>query len=98
VCTEAGRIFGYSVLEYAFYENGFISMLYVAVDQRRQGIGSALLRAMEEHCTTPKLFTPTNQTNVPMQSLLQKLGYVESGIIVNLDPGDLERFSYQFTL
>jgi ribosomal protein S18 acetylase RimI-like enzyme len=95
VCTESGRILGYGVLEYSFYEQGFISMVYAAGDQRRQGIGAALCSALEEHCTTPKLFTSTNQTNVPMQLLLQKRGYVESGIIFNLDPGDPELIHFK---
>jgi hypothetical protein len=34
------------------------------------------------------LFASTNESNVPMQALLDSLGYVQSGIINNLDPGD----------
>ena len=37
-----------------------------------------------------KLFTSTNQSNTPMQALLALLGYVRSGVIDNLDPGDPE--------
>ena len=38
----------------------------------------------------PKLFTSTNRSNAPMQSLLAKLGYRPSGVIENLDEGDPE--------
>ncbi|HEX4797424.1 MAG TPA: GNAT family N-acetyltransferase, partial [Humisphaera sp.] len=42
------HIAGYGVLEYSFFEHGFISMLYVASNARRQGIGSALMRHIEQ--------------------------------------------------
>ena len=45
---------------------------------------------MESLCRTPKLFTSTNLSNLPMQSLLAKLEYQLSGVIHNLDEGDPE--------
>jgi hypothetical protein len=65
-------------------------MLYVDSDYRRCGAGAALLKHMQSLCETPKLFTSTNLSNLPMQSLLAKLGYVLSGVIHNLDEGDPE--------
>ena len=81
---------GYGVLNYAFYRNGFVDMLYVHSGYRRRGAGEALLRRIESLCRTPKLFTSTNLSNLPMQSLLAKLGYELSGVIHNLDEGDPE--------
>ena len=81
---------GYGVLEYSFYECGFLAMLYVHQDYRRRGLGQALLEHFETICQTPKLFTSTNLTNLPMQSLLAKRGYTLSGVIHNLDDGDPE--------
>lgn len=81
---------GYSVLSHTFYDNGFIDMLYVAGDYRRRGIGSALLDYMERQCRTAKLFTSTNLSNLPMQTLLSRRGYQLSGVIHNLDEGDPE--------
>jgi hypothetical protein len=49
-----------------------------------------LLQYMESVCQTPKLFTSTNLSNLPMQSLLAKLNYVLSGVIHNLDESDPE--------
>ena len=37
-----------------------------------------------------KLFTATNQSNLPMQHRLESLGYVRSGVILDLDPDDPE--------
>jgi ribosomal protein S18 acetylase RimI-like enzyme len=90
VCTENETILGYGVLEYSFFGMGFVALLYVSSQLCRQGVGSQLMRAMENRCKTPKLFTSTNLSNLPMQSLLRGLAYQESGIIFNLDPGDPE--------
>ena len=83
-------IAGYAVLEYTFYSQGFISMLNIHSDHRRNGLGSALVKHLESICKTEKLFTSTNESNQPMQGLMLKLGYVPSGIINNLDEGNPE--------
>lgn len=90
VAVAADEVIGYGVLNYTFYHNGCIEMLYVHADHRRRGAGAALLRHMESLCRTPKLFTSTNLSNLPMQSLLAKSGYELSGVIHNLDEGDPE--------
>ena len=90
VAVADGPAIGYGVLNYTFYYNGCIDMLYVNSDHRRSGAGTALMRHMESICRTPKLFTSSNLSNLPMQSLLAKLGYELSGLIHNLDEGDPE--------
>ncbi len=94
VAEQGGGIVGYAALEYSFFENGFISFLYIAEPERRRGIGRALLEGLRERCTTRKLFTSTNQSNEPMQALLESLGFQQSGVIENLDPGDPELFYF----
>lgn len=86
----ADQVVGYAVLEYSFYENGLVAMLYVHADWRRHGIGTALLHHLETICQTEKLFTSTNLSNVRMQALLNKSGYKLSGVIHDLDEGDPE--------
>jgi GNAT superfamily N-acetyltransferase len=83
-------VIGYGVLNYTFYHQGCIDMLYVAAGERRRGAGTALLEHMERQCRTAKLFTSTNLSNLPMQALLAKSGYMLSGVIHNLDEGDPE--------
>lgn len=84
------NIVGYAVLEYSFYEMGFVSMLYVHEDWQRHGIGTELLKQLESICQTDRLFTSTNLSNLRMQALLAKLGYKLSGVIHDLDEGDPE--------
>jgi GNAT superfamily N-acetyltransferase len=90
VAASHSEVVGYGVLNYNFHSLGWIDMLYVAQDHRRQGAGRALVEHMESQCRTRKIFTSTNLSNLPMQTLLAKLGYTVSGVIENLDEGDPE--------
>ena len=90
VADRDEKVIGYAVFNYSFYHSGFIDMLYVHTDFRRSGAGAALVQHLESLCQTPKLFTSTNLSNLPMQSLLAKLGYSLSGVIHNLDEDDPE--------
>lgn len=90
VAVNGDNVIGYGVLNYTFFHTGFIDMLYIDADHRRTGAGTLLVRHMETRCRTPKLFTSTNLSNTPMQSLLLSLGYIASGVINNLDDGDPE--------
>ncbi|MFI8008060.1 GNAT family N-acetyltransferase [Streptomyces sp. NPDC086010] len=83
---------GYCVVEYTFFEHGFVTMLMVAPPARGSGVGRRLLRAATDSCTTPKLFTSTNVSNQPMQRLLRRAGWSPSGLLHGLDEGDPELF------
>lgn len=85
-----GELVAFGIVERAFFDHGFVPLLYVAAPLRRHGIGSELLQHLEGKCLTAKLFASTNRSNLPMQKLLHKLGYAPSGIIENLDDGDPE--------
>ena len=90
VAVTNEQIAGYAVLDYSFYEQGFVSMLYIHPQYRRQGAGVMLMTHLEALCQTAKLFTSTNLSNLPMQSLLARLGYILSGVIHHLDENDPE--------
>ncbi|MEU4604895.1 GNAT family N-acetyltransferase [Kribbella sp. NPDC023972] len=83
---------GYLTLEYTFFEQGFVTLLMVASNARRRGVGVRLLNAAEAACTAPKLFTSTNVSNHPMQQLLQRAGWSAVGLLHGLDEGDPELF------
>ncbi len=84
------HIVGYVVIEYNFFESGFLTLLIVKEANRRQGIGSALMQHAESTCKTEKLFSSINQSNLIAQRLLERLGFSRSGQVDNLDDGDLE--------
>jgi N-acetylglutamate synthase-like GNAT family acetyltransferase len=95
VLEEDGKVIGTGVLEYSFFEHGFISLIYVCPWVRRTGVGRSLLQYLVSVCETPKLFSSTNQSNRPMQALLAKAGFMPCGIIYNLDPNDPEIVYYK---
>jgi N-acetylglutamate synthase-like GNAT family acetyltransferase len=91
VAERAGRVVGYVALTRAFFHQPFVELLMVAEDDRRSGVGLALI----EHCKTataaePKLWSSTNRSNAPMRALLVRSGFIESGVVENLDEGDPE--------
>jgi GNAT superfamily N-acetyltransferase len=93
---RAGKPSGYGILSRKFFSRDFVELLYVSEDERRKGLGTALLRAIEDTITADRLFTSTNESNAPMRALLEKCGYRPSGKIDNLDPGDPELIFVKF--
>ncbi|WP_085622064.1 MULTISPECIES: GNAT family N-acetyltransferase [unclassified Pseudomonas] len=93
---DASGVLGYGVLDFSFFEHAFIPLIMVRDSQRRHGVGSAILRTLESQCGAVKLFTSTNASNEPMQKLLGKFGFIESGHIENLDEGDPEIIFVKF--
>jgi RimJ/RimL family protein N-acetyltransferase len=96
VAESREGVVGYAVLDYSFFASGFIALVYVAEPARRRGVGTALTGLLESRCTTPKVFTSTNRSNLPMQRLLEKLNYQPSGVIYNLDVDDPELVYVKF--
>lgn len=95
VAVVGNAVVGYAVLEYTFFSQGFITMLIVAEKSRRKGVGTALVSHLEEICKRGKLFTSTNESNKPMQALMQSMSYEPSGVVHNLDDGDPELFYFK---
>lgn len=83
---------GFAIMHYHFFEHGFVDLLVVAADARRQGLGLALLDYLWAACRAEKLFASTNRSNEPMRKLLAKAGFTYCGSIDALDEGDPELF------
>jgi GNAT superfamily N-acetyltransferase len=84
-----GELIGYAALGW-FSGYDFLELLAVRPDKRRQGVATALIRAIEARSRSGKLFTSTNRSNRPMRRLCARLGFQPSGIVENLDDGDPE--------
>lgn len=92
IALHDGVTKGFAVMNYGFFDNGFVELLIVDEKYRRRGIGMALLGHLFARCGTKKLFTSTNLSNEPMQKLLSKTGFNFCGCIDALDEGDPELF------
>ena len=90
VALSEGELVGYALMANTFFGNAFLSALVVSPRHRRKGIALALLAAAKSQCTTPKLFTSANSTNTAAIALFLRAGFVPSGTVENLDPGDPE--------
>ncbi|NQD75359.1 GNAT family N-acetyltransferase [Pseudomonas sp. CrR7] len=99
VATDADDtelLLGYGVLDHSFFGQEFIPLVVVLGSARRRGVGAAIVRELESRSLGAKLFTSTNASNLPMQALLGKLGFIGSGQVENLDEGDPELVFVKF--
>ncbi len=87
-----GRLTGYGCMDYRFFGRGFVWLVHVAPEFRRRGIASRLFEAFEQQCTSARIFTSTNLSNLPMQAFLVAREYALSGMVQHLDEGDPELF------
>jgi GNAT superfamily N-acetyltransferase len=98
VAVQDGEITGFlAVRPGHFYQRDFIDLMFVAPRSRRQGTGSALLRAALRGASTPRVFTSTNESNAPMRNLLRREGWTPSGVLTGLDEGDPEHVFFHDT-
>jgi GNAT superfamily N-acetyltransferase len=91
VAVRDGDIVGYAT-HGRFFAYDFLDTLIVRPSDRRMGVATALVTAIESRSRTGKLFTSTNQSNTAMQRLCAHLGFEPSGVVENLDDGDPEIF------
>jgi ribosomal protein S18 acetylase RimI-like enzyme len=95
IAERDGRLLGYAVLRAAsFFGRDFVDLMAVAVNERRQGVGSALLESVVKASSTDRVFTSTNRSNDPMIELLRKTGWTFSGELIGIDDDDPELVYY----
>lgn len=91
IARRNGAIVGFAIMG-TFFGHEMLELIRVAEEERRTGVGSALMDAIEAACAGDRLFTSTNESNAPMRALCLKRGWLASGHVDNLDPGDPELF------
>lgn len=84
------EILAYGVINTHFFGYGFIELLMVNNQYRRQGLGLILINQLIKKSPTAKVFTSTNKSNTATQQLLIKTGFIPSGCIENIDDNDPE--------
>lgn len=86
-CFVAGHdstVLAYAIFNRKFFNRPFIDTLFVHVDHRQTGLGSALIEHVESVADGSQIWTSTNIENLGMQRTLEKLGYRLSGVVNNL--------------
>jgi len=91
VAVRQGRVAAFACLDHRyFFGRPFVSLLIVAPEARRLGLGSTLLS--DAASRNEQVWTSTNRSNAPMRLLLDTAGRLYCGEVSGLDPGDPERF------
>jgi len=90
IALQDGFVIGYAVMNYLFFDRGFVPLIHVDTNHRRRKVGSRLFDELEERCRTSRIFTSMNLSNLPMLRFLSARGYVLSGIVQDLDENDPE--------
>lgn len=90
IAKEGNAIAGFLIFDTHFFECSFISLIIVSPSKRRKGYASLLMEFMMSISPTKKVFSSTNQSNINMQKVFNANGFIQSGIVENLDEGDPE--------
>ncbi|MDQ0229221.1 GNAT family N-acetyltransferase [Metabacillus malikii] len=90
VAKENDVIVGFLIYEVNFFECAFISLIIVSPSSRRRGYASLLMDYMVSSSPTTKVFSSTNRSNINMQKVFEINGFIQSGVVENLDEGDPE--------
>ena len=90
IARQDGEAAGYMVSNRSFFHRPFIELVFVNEAFRRRGIGRALVDHASALWPRDEVWSSTNQSNAAMQALFLGVGFVQSGVIENLDPGDPE--------
>ncbi|WP_058308211.1 GNAT family N-acetyltransferase [Gracilibacillus massiliensis] len=83
-------IVGFLIYDTNFFECAFITMVIISPSNRRNGCASLLIEYMVSSSPTTKVFSSTNRSNISMQRVFEMNGFIQSGIVENLDEGDPE--------
>ncbi|WP_280771639.1 GNAT family N-acetyltransferase [Salipaludibacillus daqingensis] len=90
VVKEDDIIAGFLTYDTNFFGCTFISLIIVSPSKRRKGYATLLMNDLMSIAPTEKVFSSTNRTNISMQKVFDRNGFIESGIVDNLDEGDSE--------
>lgn len=92
VAEKAGQLVGYLRLEYLWSVVPYIALIWVVEDQRQQGIGSAMLRYLEDVLRErghTALYSSSQANEPEPQAWHRHAGFEECGFIVGINEGGI---------
>lgn len=90
VAKSDNNIVGFLVFDTHFFGCSFISLIIVKKTEWRKGYATLLIQNFINEAPTKKIFSSTNLSNERMKAVFRTIGFIESGIVENLDEGDPE--------
>lgn len=95
VILTASSIVGFVIFDYRFFDQGWIELIIIDEKYRGKGIAGQAFELICKQSKTNKVFTSTNNSNIPMQKALTKAGFTFAGELIGLDDGDPELFYFK---
>jgi len=86
---------GFAIFDYRFFDQGWLELIIIEKAYRGKGIRGKAINLICNQSNTNKVFTSTNASNIPMQQVLNKIGFTFSGKLIGLDYRDPELFYYK---
>ena len=88
IVERDGVLVAFGVLNYSFFDHGFIAAITVSESIRLPETVIPLVRYMESRCRTAKLFATACADNLPLQTILRRIQYVDCGSVSNIAETD----------
>jgi ribosomal protein S18 acetylase RimI-like enzyme len=95
VAPDGDAVVGVLAFRTDWFACTFVLLVSVLPDERRKGVARRLFEAVEARSPGPRIFSSTEETNVPAIRMHRALGFVESGYIDNLPQGHRELLFYK---
>lgn len=92
MALDNGLLLGYGLMNYGFFNRGFVALIWVDVAHRRRGVATALFDEFERRCQSSRIFSSANRSNLATCGFLTSRSYVLSGMVQDLDEDDPEMF------
>jgi GNAT superfamily N-acetyltransferase len=95
VAEAEGEVVGFLAYRVDWFQCTFVTLVVVREDFRHKGIAREFFKSVEAVSPTPRLFSPTEETNIPSIRMHAALGFAPTGHIDNLPQGVRELLFYK---
>ena len=101
VAKRTGQLVGYLRLEYLWLMVPYIALIWVVEDQRRQGIGKAMLHYLEDVLRKQghtALYSSSQANEPEPQAWHRHVGFEECGFIAGINEGGIGEIFFRKSL